>query len=41
MILGGGNRLFADSGRTKARLELVKHATNANAVRMGVYDVVR
>lgn len=39
VLLGGGKRLFADTGTDKTMLTIVEHATYGNGVQMVVYDV--
>lgn len=39
VVLGGGKRLFADSG-DKHKLRLAEHATYANGIQMACWDVV-
>lgn len=41
VLLGGGKRLFADSGTDKTDLKLIEHSTYRNGIQMAVYDVAR
>jgi hypothetical protein len=41
VLLGDGNRLWANADQPKTRLDLVQHATYANGVQLQVFDVVR
>lgn len=41
VLLGGGNRLWANEEQDKTRLALVDHATYGNGVQMQVWDVIR
>ena len=40
ILLGGGKRLFAADGGTKAKLKLVEQETYSNGVQAQVWDVV-
>jgi dihydrofolate reductase len=40
VLLGDGNRLWANQDQDKTRLALVEHATYANGVQLQVWDVV-
>jgi dihydrofolate reductase len=40
VLLGGGNRLWANQDQEKTRLRLVEHATYANGVQLQVWDVI-
>lgn len=41
VLLGDGNRLWANEDQDKTRLDLVEHATYGNGVQLQVWDVVR
>jgi dihydrofolate reductase len=41
VLLGDGNRLWANADQPKTRLDLVQHATYGNGVQLQVFDVVR
>jgi dihydrofolate reductase len=41
LLLGDGNRLWANDPQDKTRLALVEHATYSNGVQLQVWDVVR
>jgi dihydrofolate reductase len=41
VLLGDGNRLWANEAQEKTRLSLVEHATYSNGVQLQVWDVVR
>jgi dihydrofolate reductase len=41
VLLGAGNRLWADEDQEKTRLTLGEHATYSNGVQLQVWDVVR
>jgi dihydrofolate reductase len=41
VLLGGGKRLFSDTGTGKTALKVVEHATYGNGIHMVIYDVVR
>jgi dihydrofolate reductase len=41
VLLGAGNRLWANEDQDKTRLSLAEHATYANGVQLQVWDVVR
>jgi dihydrofolate reductase len=40
VVLGDGNRLWANADQDKTRLRLVEHATYANGVQLQVWDVL-
>jgi dihydrofolate reductase len=41
VLLGSGNRLWANQAQDKTRLHLVEHATYGNGVQLQVWDVLR
>jgi dihydrofolate reductase len=41
VVLGAGNRLWANEDQDKTRLTLAEHATYSNGVQLQVWDVVR
>ena len=41
VLLGAGNRLWANEDQDKTRLSLAEHATYSNGVQLQVWDVVR
>jgi len=41
VVLGDGNRLWANQDQDKTRLTLVEHATYSNGVQLQVWDVIR
>jgi dihydrofolate reductase len=41
VVLGAGNRLWANEDQHKTRLTLAEHATYSNGVQLQVWDVVR